>query len=96
MIKAFVAAAALSALAGLAALLRSDRPLTRKLVAATLLNSGLMGLGLSLFWYVLFRDNLYCLVGMCVLFALGGMGSVDIAVAAAQKKFNQWFDKDKP
>jgi hypothetical protein len=72
-----VVAFGVSALAGLAALLRSDTAMTRKTVAAHVLNAGVLGLGISLVWYSQFRDNVHLLVGLCVIVGLGGMSSVE-------------------
>ena len=47
----------LASLAGLAALLRSSKPLTPRTIAATLLYYGLMGLGLTLSWWEWFEAS---------------------------------------
>jgi hypothetical protein len=74
----FAAAFVVSALGGLAALLRSGRPLTRKAVASYTLNSGIVGLGIALVWFHRLRDELELLVGLCVVAGLGGMESVGV------------------
>lgn len=91
----FASAFAVSALAGLAALLRSDKELSRKNVAAHVLNSGIMGLGLSLLWYVKFQENLYFLIGLCVVAGLGGMTTVDLVVEAGHKFLNKLLGDKK-
>jgi hypothetical protein len=79
----FMSAFAVSAFAGLAALLRSGSKLGWIPVCNALLNSGFLGLGISLLWYTQFKDDLYFLVGVCVLAGLGGMTTVDLVL--------QWF-----
>ena len=81
----FASAFGVAAMAGLAAWLRSDRELTRKSVCAATLNSGVLGLGVSLLWYNQFRENIYYLVGLCMLAGLGGMAMVEAIVAAVQR-----------
>ena len=81
----FVASTLVAGLSGLATLLRSATPLTTKLVVSSLLNSGMLGLGISLIWYARFADNTAFLVGICVLSGLGGMASIDVVLAALRK-----------
>lgn len=80
----FSAAFLLSALAGVAALLRSRSRITPKSVATSSLNSGLMGLGVSLVWYQKSED-VYFLIGLCVLVGLGGQPTFDFVLAVARK-----------
>ena len=83
----FAGAFAVSALAGLAALLRSDAVvITRKSVAAYTLNAGVLGLGLCMLWYARFHDNVYSLIGVCVLAGLGGMATIDVVVQTVWKR----------
>lgn len=81
----FVSAFLLSGLGGLAALLRSSKELTKLNVTSSFLNSGILGLGISLIWYARFQDNLYFLVGICIVAGLGGMTTVDFILAAIRK-----------
>lgn len=81
----FAGAAVLAALAGLASLLRSDAEITSKRVVSSLLNSGILGLGISLLWYAKFQDNVYFLIGLCVVAGLGGMTTVDMVISAARR-----------
>lgn len=83
----FIAAFSMSAFAGLAALLRSDKEITWTRVASATLNSGMLGLGMSLIWYTKYIDNLYTLIGLCVLFGLGGPITVDAATAVVRRVF---------
>ncbi len=81
----FIGAGVLSGLAGLASLLRSNVELTWKRLISAFLNSGILGLGISLLWYAKFQDNVYFLVGLCVVAGLGGMTTVDLVIAAARR-----------
>lgn len=76
----FVSSFGLASCAGLASLLRSERPLSPLKVASAMLNSGLLGLGLSLLWYERFRDNIYALVGATVLAGMGGAPFVELVL----------------
>lgn len=82
----FALAFAVSALAGLAALLRSDQALTIKALASATLNSGVFGLGICLVWYTSYRDNVHFLIGVCVLAGLGGQATIDFALSLVRKK----------
>jgi hypothetical protein len=68
----FASAFLVSAFAGLAALLRSDSKINVKSIFSALLNSGCLGLAISLCWYSKFSDNIFSLVGICLLAGLGG------------------------
>jgi len=81
----FLASFGVSALAGLAALLRSGKPLTILGLLSAILNSGLLGLGICLLWFTKFQDNIYFLVGVCVMAGLGGMTTIDFALTALRK-----------
>jgi hypothetical protein len=70
-----------SALAGVAALLRSGAELTWLKVVSAVLNSGLIGLGVALLWYTQYQENLYFLLGVCVLIGLGGTPMVEFVLA---------------
>lgn len=83
--KLFFSAFGVSACAGLAALLRSGNRLSKVAILSSLLNSGLLGLGISLLWYVKFADDPYFLVGVCVLAGLGGMTTVDFVLRAIRR-----------
>lgn len=82
----FVACFCLSGLAGLAALIRpKDADITRKTAASAFLNSGILGLIISLLWYAKYQDNILFLVGLCVLSGLGGMATIDMALSTFKK-----------
>lgn len=74
-----------SGLAGLAALLRSGKPLTWLGVLSAFLNSGLLGLGLAMVWATQFQETPHTLVGICVLVGLGGMPTIDFLLGLLQK-----------
>lgn len=74
-----------SAFAGLAALLRSTTALTWKSAATAISNSGVLGLGISLLWYAKFQDNIYALIGVCVIAGLGGMTTIDFVLNSIRK-----------
>ena len=76
----FLIAAMVSALAGVAALLRTKQVITAYNLLGALLNSGLLGLCVALLWYKKFIDNPYFLVGICVLAGLGGMPTVEFVL----------------
>ena len=81
----FLYSSVFAALAGIAAMLRSEKKLTVVGIISSLMNSGLLGLGISLLWYNKFSENLYFLVGVCVMAGLGGMTTVDLALKIFQK-----------
>jgi hypothetical protein len=78
----FVSAFGVSSFAGLAALLRAGKGVNGIAVLSALLNSGMLGLAIALVWYHKFQDNIYFLIGICVLAGLGGATLVDFVVAA--------------
>jgi hypothetical protein len=69
----FIVSVLVSSLAGMAALLRSSQELTIRTVFSVLLNTGILGLGISLLLFTYFRDNAYFLIGLCALAGLGGL-----------------------
>lgn len=76
----FISAFGVSAFAGLAALLRPGHAVSSLAAIGSLLYSGLMGLAISLIWYKYFcaQDNVYMLIGICVLAGLGGSSLTDL------------------
>jgi hypothetical protein len=78
----FVASFALAAFAGLAALFRSTMPISRRSVLSAILNSGFLGLALSLLWFHKFAHNLHMLVGVCLLAGLGGNTTLEFILQA--------------
>lgn len=78
----FLSAFGVSSFAGLAALLRAGKQVNGIAVLSAVLNSGMLGLCIALIWYNKFQDNIYFLIGICVLAGLGGATLVDFMVAA--------------
>lgn len=94
-VQLFATAFGVSALGGLAALLRSPQKVTRKSVLAYTLNTGVVGLAIALIWYTQFRDNLQLLVGLCVVAGLSGMASVDFVLETG-RRFARVMTKEPP
>lgn len=78
----FLSAFGVSSFAGLAALLRAGKKVNGIAIASAVLNSGMLGLAIALVWFHKFQDNIYFLIGICVLAGLGGATLVDFVVAA--------------
>lgn len=78
------AAFAISSLGGLAAMLRSNKQLTTRVVLSALLYSGMMGLSIALLWYNYFdgSGNIYFLLGVSGLAGVGGTTVLDFVVQA--------------
>lgn len=69
----------IASLAGIAALLRSNKELTIRTIASAALYSGLFGLVIGLIWYNYFAPaNLFFLVGVSGLAGLGGVSLLDV------------------
>ncbi len=81
----FVSSFTLAAFSGLATMLRSDQQMTRTKVVGQVLNSGLMGLGTSLLFYAKFEENLYFLVGVCLVAGISGASTLDFLVSVIRK-----------
>lgn len=69
----FLAAFSVSAMAGVASLLRTSKELTIRVVLSAILNSGALGLCIALLLFTYFKDNTWFLLGLCMLAGLGGM-----------------------
>lgn len=87
----FVFAFSLSAFAGIASLIRTGekRKITRIAVFSSFLNSGLLGLCISLLWYTQYRENTEALVGMCIIAGLGGNKSIEYVVKVFREKIGK-------
>ena len=81
-VQVLLSAFALSSFGGLAALLRSHRPLSWRLVFAATLYSGLLGLIIALVWYNQFEgaENMYFLLGISGLAGIGGTTVLDFVL----------------
>ena len=76
----FVTAFTISAMAGVAALLRTNKSLTIRIVASAALNSGALGMGIALVLFTVFKENTWFLLGLCLLAGLGGMTFLGIVL----------------
>lgn len=76
----FFSAFGVSAFAGLATFLRFSRKMSRLSCVSAMLNAGCLGLAIALIWYQHFRksENVYGLIGICVLAGMGGSTVTDI------------------
>jgi hypothetical protein len=81
----FLFSSAAAGTAGIAAYLRGGKPVTILSIVTAGLNSGLLGLAISLLWYQKFQDNIYSLVGICVVAGLTGAAGLDFLLTAIQK-----------
>lgn len=83
----FVSAFLISALGGLAGLLRSTQPIHARTLAAATLYSGVMGLIIALLWYNHFEGlgNVYFLLGISGLAGIGGVSFVDLIIKVAKR-----------
>lgn len=76
----------LTSVAGLAQLLRSGRPITKREVASVTLNSGLFGVSVAALLIHKFGVELWPLiVGISLLSGLGGNAMIDLALAALKR-----------
>lgn len=76
----FLSAFGVAAFAGLATYLRFSRKMSRMGLASAMLNAGFLGLAIALIWYQHYRksENVYGLIGICVLAGMGGSTVTDI------------------
>lgn len=76
----FISAFGVSAFAGLATYLRFSRKMSLLGLSSAMLNAGCLGLAISLLWYQHYRnsENVYGLIGICVLAGMGGSTVTDI------------------
>lgn len=88
----------ISGVSGVAAHLRTnsdDKPHSLLSYLTAGLNSGLLGLGIGLLFFVKFAEDLYFLVGICVVSGLGGMPMVEFAIETIKTGFLEQFGKSK-
>lgn len=85
LVRLFLAIFGISSLAGLAALLRSGRDLTLRSVASSLLNSGLLGTAIGMFWYHYYPANIVFVFVVSILAGLGGMSLLDFLLMVIRK-----------
>lgn len=79
----FSASFGCAAFAGLATLLRFAHKLTKLKIISTMLNAGFLGLAISLLWFRQFQEseNIYGLIGICVLSGMGGSTLTDAVIS---------------
>jgi hypothetical protein len=79
----FASAFGFSAFAGLATFLRFAKKLSRVAVVSAMLNAGFLGLAIALIWYqnYLKTENVYGLLGICVLAGMGGSTLTDLLIS---------------
>jgi hypothetical protein len=79
----FASAFGVSAFAGLATLLRFAQRLSWISVSSAMLNAGFLGLSIALIWYqnYLKSENVYGLLGICVLAGMGGSTITDLLIS---------------
>lgn len=76
----------LSAIGGLASLLRSGNPLTYRAIFTAILYNGMMGLLIALVWWNYFHEtNIYLLLGVSGLAGMGGVTVVDFLIRVIKK-----------
>lgn len=76
----FLTAFGLASLGGLAALLRSGKPLCYRSITSACLYSGLIGLTIALIWFEYFhgQNNIPFLLGVSTLAGIGGVTAMDL------------------
>lgn len=86
-LQVFASAFCVSSFAGLAALLRSDQPLTLRSFASATMYSGSMGLIIAFLWYKNYGEagDPYFLLGVSGLAGIGGVTVVDLVSIAIKK-----------
>lgn len=79
----FLSAFGTAAFAGLATLLRFAKKISKLAVVSAMLNSGFLGLAIALIWYQNYRnaENVYGLIGVCVLAGMGGSTLTDLLIS---------------
>lgn len=79
----FLSAFGAASFAGLATLLRFAKKLSKLSVISAMLNAGFLGLAIALLWYQNYRkaENVYGLIGICVLAGMGGSTLTDLVIS---------------
>lgn len=79
----FIGAFGVAAFAGLATLLRFGKKISILTIVSAMLNSGFLGLAISLIWYENYQKaaNIHGLIGVCVLAGMGGSTITDILIS---------------
>lgn len=84
-ISVFIFSFLVSGTAGIAAFLRSGNVVKVISLVTAGLNSGLLGLAISLLWYQKFADNVHFLLGICVITGLMGAAGLDFIITIITK-----------
>lgn len=86
-IRVFISAFGIASVGGLAALLRSNKPITWRTVLSATLYSGMFGLVIALLWYNYFdgQGNIYFLLGVSGLAGIGGTTVLDFLITTLKK-----------
>jgi hypothetical protein len=81
-ISVFASAFGAASFAGLATLLRFAKKISKLTIISSMLNAGFMGLAIALLWYQNYRqaENVYGLIGICVLAGMGGSTLTDLVI----------------
>jgi hypothetical protein len=79
----FLSAFGTASFAGLATLLRFAKKISKLAVVSAMLNAGFLGLAIALIWYQNYRnaENVYGLIGVCVLAGMGGSTFTDLLIS---------------
>lgn len=84
----FASAVAIASFGGIAALLRSNQPLTTRTVLSATIYSGAAGLIIALLWFNSYGNqggNPYFLLGICGLAGIGGVDALELIIRGLQK-----------
>lgn len=73
----FVCASLFSIFGGIAYIYRTKEIIKLRDIISSSLNTGLCGLALAMIWYYKFADQIYILMGLCILVSLMGSAGVD-------------------
>ena len=76
-ISVFVLSTVLSILAGFGYIVRNNEELKLRMFINSAINNGLCGLAISMIWIYKFREQIYILVGFCIIIGLMGQAGVD-------------------
>lgn len=79
----FLSAFGSASFAGLATLLRFAKKISKLAIVSAMLNAGFLGLAIALIWYQNYRkaENIYGLIGICVLAGMGGSTITDLLIS---------------
>lgn len=84
----------LGSFAGLAALLRSGQPLTRRAFFSALLNSALFSIVVAVGVYHYFgTDKIWLVIGLSILSGLGGVTLLDFTLSLLREALTAWAKK---